>query len=87
MTVTAIHDLRDYARVSQYLQSLQQVTRVQTLSVDADRIGFELQLRGDPAGIVQTIALGTVLTPVAEGIAMDGQALPQPQPVVYRLVP
>lgn len=87
MTVTAVHDLQDYARVTRYLQSLQQVVRVQPLRVEADRIGFELHLRGDAAGIVQTIALGTVLVPVAESGAGDGQAPLQPRPVVYQLVP
>jgi len=83
MIVTAVRDLRDYARVIQYLQSLEQVTHVQTLRVDADRVGFELAVRGDAAGIAQIIGLGNVLTPVASGVVpADGQT---PRPVIYQL--
>jgi hypothetical protein len=86
MVVTAVRGLRDYARVVQYLQSLQQVSRVQPMSVDGEQVGFELELRGDAAGLVQTIGLGNVLAPAAAapfGAAADGT----PQPFVYRLVP
>lgn len=78
MTVTSVHGLRDYARVIQYLQSLQQVTRVQPLRVDAEQIGLELGLRGDAAGLAQTISLGRVLAPVQSG---------QTSALVYQLMP
>lgn len=89
MVVTAVHGLRDYARVSQYLHSLQQVTRVQAVRVEADQVSFELEVRGDAAGLAQVIGLGNVLTPVTPLPAADGQALSpaSPRPVVYQLAP
>ena len=63
VTVTDVRTLSDYARVTRYLSSLQQVGRVHTSRVEADRIIFELDVKGSPEGIAQTIALGNVLIP------------------------
>ena len=63
ITVTDVRNLSDYARVSRYLESLQQVAHVHASRVEADRIIFELDVKGSPEGVVQTIALGNVLIP------------------------
>jgi hypothetical protein len=63
VTVTDIHTLNDYARVSHYLQSLQQVSSANPSRVEADRVTFELDIHGSPASFSQTVALGNVLTP------------------------
>lgn len=61
MTVVAVRSLEDYARVTKYLRSLQQVGQVQVTRVDADQVSFELEVEGGPDAIAQTIALGHVL--------------------------
>ena len=61
--MTDVHTLNDYARVSHYLQSLQQVSSVNPSRVEADRVTFELDIHGSPASFSQTVALGNVLTP------------------------
>lgn len=61
LTVTAVHNLSDYARVTQYLQSLQLVTQVYVIQVEADRIRFKLDSKGSEEEVAQTIALGSVL--------------------------
>ncbi|MBN4079473.1 DUF2066 domain-containing protein [Beggiatoa alba] len=61
VTVMDVRTLRDYARVTRYLKSLQQVGQVQVVQVDADQVTFELEVEGGPEAIAQTIALGTVL--------------------------
>lgn len=61
VTIVDVHTLRDYARVSRYLESLQQVEHVQVARVEADQVTFELDAKGGAAAIAQTIALGNVL--------------------------
>jgi len=61
VTVVDVRNLRDYARVTHYLQSLQQVEHVQVSRVEADRVTFELDVEGGPEAIAQTIALGHIL--------------------------
>jgi hypothetical protein len=63
LTVTAVHNLSDYARVTHYLQSLQLVSHVYPTSIEADRIRFHLDAKGTEEEIAQTIALGDMLTP------------------------
>jgi hypothetical protein len=63
VTVTDVHTLDDYARVSHYLKSLQQVSSVNPSRVEADRVTFELDIHGSAASFSQTVALGNVLTP------------------------
>lgn len=61
VTIIDVRNLRDYARVTRYLKSLQQVEHVQVSRVDADQVTFELDVEGGPEAIAQTIALGNVL--------------------------
>jgi hypothetical protein len=63
LTIVDVRTLRDYARVTQYLESLQQVEHVQVSRVEADQVTFELDVEGGPEAIAQTIALGHVLQP------------------------
>jgi hypothetical protein len=85
VTVAEVRTLADYARVSRYLQSLQQVAHVQLSQVEADRVTFELDVEGGPEAFRQTIALGSVLvlqTPTAN----EARWMP-PDAQVYRLLP
>ncbi len=61
VTIIDVRTLRDYARVTRYLKSLQQVEHVQVSRVNADQVTFELDVEGGPEAIAQTIALGNVL--------------------------
>jgi len=61
VTIVDVRSLSDYARVTQYLKSLQRVEHVQVARVDADQVTFELDVEGGPDAIAQTIALGNVL--------------------------
>jgi len=63
VTVTSVRNLDDYARVSRYLKSLQQVSQLHTSRVEADRITFELDMRGSPESFSKTVSLGNILTP------------------------
>ncbi len=63
VTVTDVRTLDDYARVSHYLKSLQQVSRVHAARVEADRITFELDVQGSPDSFSKTVSLGNVLVP------------------------
>jgi hypothetical protein len=90
VTVTEVRNLGDYARVSRYLQSLQQVSRVHISRVEADRISFELDIKGGPESVKQTIALGNMLVPDRQAaIEASGTVMPWAQtPVqVYQLQP
>lgn len=61
VTITDVRTLNDYARVTKYLMSLQQVSHVQIRRVDADRITFELDIQGSPESFSTTVSLGNVL--------------------------
>lgn len=61
VTIVDVRTLRDYARVTRYLQSLQRVEKVNVKRVEADQVTFELAVEGGPEAIAQTIALGNVL--------------------------
>ena len=63
VTVTDVRTLDDYARVSRYLKSLQQVSQVHAARVEADRITFELDVQGSPESFSKTVSLGNVLAP------------------------
>jgi hypothetical protein len=87
VTVTDVRNLDDYARVSRYLQSLQQVSQVHASRVEADRITFELDVEGSPESFSKTVSLGNVLTPYRSlpGEASAGWASSFSQ--VYQLLP
>ena len=61
LSVLDVANLRDYVRVTKYLASLEQIKGIQSAYVDADSVGFSLQLRGGAEGLKQTISLGSVL--------------------------
>jgi len=73
VTIIDVRTLRDYARVTRYLKSLQQVEHVQVTQVDADQVTFELDVEGGPEAIDQTIALGHVLKRYQPPIAANGE--------------
>ena len=56
-----VANLRDYVRVTKYLASLEQIKGIQSAYVDSSSVGFNLQLRGGPEKLKQTIGLGSVL--------------------------
>lgn len=61
VTIVDVRTLRDYARVTRYLKSLQRVEKVNVKKVEADQVTFELDVEGGPDALAQTIALGNVL--------------------------
>ena len=85
MVITGVRNLEDYSRVSKYLQSLQQVSRVQLAKVEADRLSFDLEIKGGAEAVAQTIALGNVL--VSQPAPAGGDVLTWMQTQVYQLLP
>ncbi len=71
LSVSAVHELKDYARVLGYLESIDAVERLQVARVEGDKVLFRLNLRGDGKGLRQAIAFGGALAPE---IGMDGAA-------------
>ncbi len=74
LTVAEVRTLSDYARVSRYLASLQQVAGLQVSRVEADRVTFELDVESGPEAIVQIIALGDVLAPMTPDVDDSGNS-------------
>jgi len=68
LVIADVRTLQDYARVTRYLVSLQQVSGLQVSRVEADRITFELEVDGGPEAISQIIALGDVLAPATSSV-------------------
>ena len=92
--VTDVRTLNDYARVSRYLRSLQQVEQLHVSRVEANQITYELDVEGGPGGIAKTIALGNVLilkkqpqNEAGDSQVSWSQSYLQSQTPVYRLLP
>lgn len=89
VTVTDVRTVHDYARVSRYLETLQQVSGVHISRIDADRITFELDIQGTPESFAQTVSLGSVLTAfnnnLTENVGESSANLPFSYSQVYQL--
>ena len=59
--VSGITNVRDYARIAQYLSSLSTVTGVNLIEVSGDTVWYRLNLQGDVGVLQQAIAVGRVL--------------------------
>ncbi|WP_455365320.1 DUF2066 domain-containing protein [Kaarinaea lacus] len=64
LAVVDIKSLDQFAKVSQYLKSLEQVKGVYTTHVDDTSVTYRLDIRGNTKGLIQTIGLGNVLASV-----------------------
>ncbi|MFC1747867.1 DUF2066 domain-containing protein, partial [Pseudomonadota bacterium] len=83
LTVTDVNSLAGYAKAMKYLESLDVVSRVQVSRVYSDEVVFDLDVRGDVKGLVQSIALGGTLRQVA-GVQ---RMIESSQAYVYQLLP
>lgn len=61
LAVTGVSSLKDYARVSSYLKSLELVKDIQPTTINSDSARFRLDIRGNAESLAQTIRLGNVL--------------------------
>ncbi len=77
--VTGIRSLRDYARTLQYLDSLDEVSRVDVTTVKSGSVSFRVDARGGRETVRQVIALGRTLVEDGQGDFNTG--------LTYRLVP
>ena len=98
MSIENVASLADYARVMHYLQSLDPVADVQVARVEGSKVSFRIKVRGQPHGLIQTLALGKTLvavapqtgdgasmTPAAEGD--QGGEAPAAEEYRYRIAP
>jgi hypothetical protein len=65
--VTGVRDLKDYAQVQTYLESIALVTHVAVEELAADRVRFKLTARGGAEALQHVLALDGRLQPVATG--------------------
>ena len=65
--VTGIGDLREYASVQTYLESLTFVSHVTVVALTGDTIRFRLATRGGAESLQRTLALNGRLQPIAAG--------------------
>jgi len=77
--VTGIRSLRDYARTLQYLDSLDDVSRVDVTNVKTGSVSFRVDARGGRDTVRQVIALGRTLAEDGQGGLDTG--------LTYRLLP
>jgi len=71
VVVKDVRSLAGYARTSQFLQSLDEVTSVQVDSVVGETVTYDLQVRGNSEGLAQTISFGRTLVEVPAVINVD----------------
>jgi len=61
LAVNGVRSLKDFARVSKYLSSLEVVKDIHPTTIRDDNARFRLDIRGNAEGLAQTIKLGSVL--------------------------
>ncbi|GMQ76810.1 MAG: DUF2066 domain-containing protein [Gammaproteobacteria bacterium] len=79
VNVTGIRSLRDYARTLRYLDSLDEVSRVDVTKVKSGSVSFRVDARGGRDTVRQVIALGRTLVEDGQGDLNTG--------LTYRLMP
>jgi hypothetical protein len=67
--VRGVADLRDYARVQSYLESLTFISHVSVVALTGDSIRFRLTTRGGAESLRRTLSLNGPLLPIAPGEA------------------
>ncbi len=65
--VTGIGDLREYANVETYLESLTFISHVNVVALTGDTIRFRLTTRGGAESLQRTLSLNGKLQPIAAG--------------------
>jgi uncharacterized protein len=65
--VSGLNDLRDYASLESYLESLTFISRVSVESLSGDTVRFRLSTRGGPDSLQRALSLNGRLQPVAAG--------------------
>lgn len=91
--VNGVQGLADYARVSSYLDSLQQVSQAHLVRVEPGQLYFDLSIEGAAESVVKTIALGEVLRASDEqavagaGDAVSTYAVPGRAEKIFQLLP
>ena len=65
--VTGVSDLREYANVQSYLESLAFVSHVSVVALTRDTVRFQLATRGGAESLQRTLALNGRLQPLAAG--------------------
>ena len=65
--VTGVGDLRDYASVQAYLESLTFISHVGVVALTGDTIRFRLASRGGVESLQRTLSLNSRLQPIASG--------------------
>jgi hypothetical protein len=84
VSVGDVKSVDDYARVTKYLGALTPVAKIEVALVEAARVTYRLELRGNRDGLERAITLGSTL------VVDRGDAAPPPGlgPVLaYRLIP
>jgi hypothetical protein len=65
--VTGVGDLREYANVQTYLESLTFISHVSEVALTGDTIRFRLATRGGPESLQRALSLNGRLQPIAAG--------------------
>ena len=102
IAIIDIKSLDQFAKVSKYLKSLEQVKGLYPTHVDDNSVTYRLDIRGNSKGLIQTIKLGNVLASASTATDANGtnpmQGLESGQQIeiqeaapttahVYRLIP
>ena len=68
ITVSGIETLAAYARISQYLESLSTVNKVEVGELSPQGVQYALQVNGGLQDLTRTVSIGTVLEPEPGGL-------------------
>ena len=87
LTVKGVKDLAGYARSMKYLESLDIVTAVDVIKVQADEVLFKVAIRGDSHGLEQAIELGSTFQQTTDEIVPSNDTETSTKGFVYQLLP
>ena len=74
IAIIDLNSLDQFAKVSKYLESLEQVKGLYPTHIDHNSVTYRLDIRGNAKGLMQTIKLGNVLAAAGTGDAATGSA-------------
>jgi hypothetical protein len=72
LRVSGVRKTGDFARLVKYLESLGPMEDVDVSEIDKDEVVFHLRIRGDMAGLVRLLALGSIVVPYAVTVRPPG---------------
>ena len=78
LTISGIDSVRDYGQVQHYMESLRVLDRLMIKTVSADKITYEVEIRGGADRLRAALAASNILVPVESSGGIDADPYARP---------